>query len=235
MAGFDVGAWAWPVSNAATLDVGAWVWPLGGTVTLTWTASTSADIDHYDIYRSGADGLIDLEGAVHDTDVASPWSESVAGLTGVYAYLVRASDGTNQEANLSQMVQVNLTSGAETLRPNEPTILLAEAIVGGEISVHAMYERAGEAGVATVIEMFVNDGAGGAVDWNTSVGSATLATDALVDSVELESTGLTGGLTYLVGVRAKTAALVYDENTNTESVLTDSTAPTAPTLTATVV
>lgn len=206
------------------------------TVTLTWTASGSADVAHYNIYRNAGTGAVEFTGAVHAEDTASPWAEDMTGQTGRYEYLVRTEDSAaNEEANLSQMVAVDLTSGAQVLRPNSPEIWRAEAITAGQIEVRAMYDRTGEAGVATSIRLYVNDGAGGAMDWVNSVGSVSLATGFSRQVVDVDSTGLTGGLTYLCGIRARTAAGVEDENTTTTSVTTDSTAPSGPTLVTDIV
>ena len=206
------------------------------TFTMTYTASGSADVHHYAIYRGDAGAAVELTGSVHDTDAASPWEDGVTGLTGRYEYLLRAVDAdTNEEANLSQMIVIDLVNGVQVSRPNSPVIGGAEAIAGGEVRVHARYDREGETGVATSIRMYVNDGAGGAMDWGTSKGSATLPTGHDFFFVDMDSTGLIGAKTYLVGIRARTDAGVEDSNTETVSILTDATPPGAPTLTAEIV
>jgi len=371
------------------LFVGATSVGAAAGVFLDWTAPDSADLSHYNIYRGDP---VDLMAAVHDTSVDNSWSEAVP--AGHYEYLVRAEDAAgNEEANLSQMVAVDIDGGVQVLRPNTPEILGGEAIAGGEVKLQLRYDRTGEAAVATVIHLYT-DGAtttylpnstnctgwygydanrppntlamddetqlsgaqlntisadddnsvdtdpGGAkiaghhirykiteaegtvtditltskgygyhvtaatyafylyiwnfdsttwelldshttgskdtatgsitsnwpnyidgdgyvhalimnagtgdivnalydyynemiisysgVDWGSSVGSVALATGSTFQFVEVESSGLTGGQTYLCGVRAQTAGAVQDENTNTTSVLTDSTAPGAP-------
>ncbi len=133
------------------------------------------------------------------------------------------------------MVVVELEGGRQVSVPNSPVIMLAEAIADGEIRVAAAYDRTDEAGVATSIKMYVNDGAGGAMDWGTPVGSVTLATGPDAQAVTVDSAGLAGATTYLVGVRAQTAAAMDAVNTNTEPVLTDATAPAAPDLTTVIV
>ena len=206
-----------------------------GTLELTWTASGSADIDHYAIYRSDNTGKVQIDAAAHDTEATTTWSEDVSALTGRYAYLVRAVDADgNEEANFSQMVALNLTTGTQILRPNSPSILDARAVADGEVTVMALYLRSGEAGVATTVRLFADDGAGGGVDWDTPVATATLTTNATAQAVELTSSGLTGGLTYELGCRARTAATVEDENTDTTEVLTDATAPGTPSVTVTI-
>ena len=208
----------------------------GGTLTLTWTASTSADIDHYAIYRGTTAAPINIMGAVHATDVASPWSENVAALTGHYEYLLHAVDaGSKEEANLSQMVRVDLVAGVNTSTPNKPTVAMSEAAPGGEIRVRGQYDAYGEAGVATSVRLYVNDGAGGAIDYNTAVGTATLSSDARYEAFTIVSSGLAGSKTYLCVIRARTAAGIEDSNTTSFSVATDDVLPGAPVLTATLV
>jgi len=217
--------------------IGLWIGAAGAaTLTLTWTASGSADVDHYAIYRGDWGVPVELSAAVHDTDAASPWEDDVTGLTGRYVYLVRAVDSAgNEEANLSQMVVVDLLNGAQMLRPNSPIIAGAEAIAAGQVRIHAIYDRHGETGVATSIRMYSNDGAGGAMDWDTPVGTVSLPSGQVFFFVDVDSAGLDGAKTYLVGVRARTDAGIEDANTNTESVLTDALAPDAPVLTAEII
>jgi fibronectin type 3 domain-containing protein len=202
-------------------------------VTLTWTASPDADLGAYDIYRGDPPELL---AAPYATDAASPWTEDLTGVTDHLQYLLRAKDDEGrQEANLSQMVAIEVTAGVQVLIPNSPTILTGQAIADGEVRLTVRYDRDGATGVATSVQLYVNDGAGGAMDWGTSVGTADLATGFSLEIVDIDSTGLTGGLTYLCGVRAKTAEDVEDANTETISVVTDATAPAAPDVTATVV
>lgn len=233
----DLTCWAWGLVTPEDLDLTCWAWPAAETITVTLdcTASTSADINHYHIYRSGLDGKIDLASIHAETD-SFPWSEDITGGTGRRAYLVRAvDDDDNEEANLSQIVWVDIVAGAVSTAPNEPGLVSAVAVADGEAEVAAIYDRTGEAGEATTIYLYANDGGGGTVDWGTSIGSATLGTGRTVQMVEITSSGLTGGKTYLVGVRAETAAGVQDQNTETASVTTDAAAPDAPVVTGTVV
>ena len=203
------------------------------TLSLVWTGSDSADLDHYNIYRGDPPDFIDTP---HATDAASPWSEDVTGVTAHYEYLLRAEDaGGNEEGNLSQMVSVDLVNGVLVARPNTPLVVTAEAIADGEIRIVGQYDAKGETGEATSIRLYVNDGAGGAVDYGTSVGSATLSSQARFEAATVDSSGLSGALTYLCVIRARTDAGIEDTNTTTTSVTTDSAAPSTPTLTAAVI
>ncbi len=205
----------------------------GLVVSLSWTASASSDVDHYNIYR-GKDANIELTAAAYDTAASSPWTDSL--VDGHYEYLVRAVDGDgNEEANLSQMVAIDISGGARLQRPNEPSVLDYRAAAGGEVELTVAYVREGEDGTATEVRLYVNDGAGGAIDYNTSVGSASLASGLDFQAVTITSSGLSGGLTYRCGVRARTAGGVEDANTDHVEVTTDATAPSAPTLSGSII
>ena len=77
------------------------------------------------------------------------------------------------------------------------------------------------------LNLYVNDGAGGAIDWNTVEASASLPGFGVVQ-VTLTSSGLTAGDTYRCGVRAETDAGVEDTNTNYEEVTADDDMPFSP-------
>jgi hypothetical protein len=205
-----------------------------GTLELTWTASPSSDGDHYAVYRA-QDGDVEPWKSPHATPAGSPWSEDVSTVTGRLLYLVRAvdSDG-NEEANVSQMVAVELESGAEVARPNSPTIIEGRPAAGGEVEVVAGYTRADEGGEATKLNLYVNDGAGGAIDWGTVEASASLPGYGSAQ-VTLTSSGLTAGSTYKCGVRAETAAGVEDTNTAYIEVTADDDTPAGADLRAGVV
>ena len=177
-----------------------------------------------------------ISGTPQTTDAASPWTQNNSALTGHREYLVRAVDAAgNEEANLAQMVAIDLTAGVRDERPNQPAILGARAVADGEVEIEVAYDRTGEAGVAATVRLYANDGEGGAMDWDTPVGTANLTAGVNVQTVTIESSGLSGELTYLLGVRARTAATVEDANTTTPSLTTDATAPGASTLAATAV
>jgi hypothetical protein len=201
-----------------------------GATTVSWTKDAGAT--GYYLY-SGTTS-VDLEQTPTDLgDVASTVIDN-SGQTGQKTYLVTSYSANGESRALSAMVTLWLDSGAEVTRPNQPYIVQARAAAGGEIEVLAEYVDTDEAASPATIKMYVNDGAGGAMDWGTPVASVNLDGYLTQERKTLTSTGLTGGLTYLVGIRAVTSGDIHDGNTTTESVTTDDTAPSAPTLTSTV-
>jgi len=206
----------------------------GGTLELTWTASDSGDVDHYAVYRA-VDADIDPDAVPHATPGSSPWSEDVSGVSGRLLYLVRAVDADgHEEGNIEQMVAVDVDAGSELQRPNSPDILEGRPASGGEVEVVAGYSRSGEDGEATKVNLYVNDGAGGAIDWNTAEDTVDLPGFG-VAQVTLTSSGLTAGDTYRCGVRAETDAGVEDTNTDYVEATADDDAPSSPDLSAEVV
>jgi hypothetical protein len=201
--------------------------------TLTWTASPSSDVAGYYLYE-GTD-TVELTGTPTDLGDVTTHAIDNTGVSGRLQYLLRAYDGDgNEEQNLAQMAEIVLSNGVQSSQPNSPRILAGDPIADGEVELLVEYDRTGESGEATEVRLYVNDGAGGAMDWNTAVGTASLATGLDLQTVTVESSGLTGGLTYVCGVRAATTGGTTDTNTETVSVETDATAPGAPTLSAEV-
>ena len=195
-----------------------------GTLELTWSTSPSGDVDHYAVYRA-LDGPIEPWKGPHATPSGSPWSEDVSSVSGRLLYLVRAVDADgNEEAGVEQMVAVDLDAGSELQRPNQPDILRAVPVSGGEAEVEAGYVREGEDGKAVELRLYANDGAGGAVDYGTILDTVSL-NDTTGQSVTLTSSGLSGGNTYKLAVRAATSDGTEDRNTDTVEVTTDATAP----------
>lgn len=196
----------------------------GGTLELSWSASPSGDVDHYNVYRALDGYLMPLDGP-HATPASSPWSEDISSVSGRLTYLVRAVDADgNEEANIGQMVALDVDAGAEVGRPNSPNILRAVPVAGGDIEVDAGYSREGEDGEAAELRLYTNGGAGGAVDYGTVVDTASLD-NSEGQRVTLTASGLTDGDTYRVSVRAATSGGVEDTNTETAEATADATAP----------
>jgi len=199
--------------------------------TITWTPSTSADRDHT-AARYG--DPVELTAAPDATPSGSSWQLDQTDFTGHREFHLAAVDGDgNESASLVPMVSIDLVAGVQVERPNEPAILTARPVAGGEVELAVAYCRYGEVGTATSIRLYTNDGAGGAMDWVNHVGSTTL-TGENEQVLTVTSNGLDGAKTYLCGVRARTADGTLDQNTNTTSVLTDATGPGTPVLTLTV-
>ncbi|MFO8006889.1 MAG: hypothetical protein R6V05_04045 [Candidatus Brocadiia bacterium] len=196
--------------------------------TLDYDASPASDLDYYAI-RWG--DPVELTGTPDDTEATTSYDHDNTGFTGRRIYLVHAVDTDgNEEMGLAAMAVIDLNNGVQVSRPNSPEITESRAIASGQARVTVRYDRTGEAGVAATIELYADDGAGGAVDYNSAVGSTALDSGRQVQTVEVDSSGLSGGNTYELVARAATSGDVEDTNTDSVEVTTDATAPDAPTL-----
>ena len=203
-----------------------------GLTTLSWTAS--ADATGYNLYTSTVDGPVRLTGTPTDLGNVVTTDVDNSSTTGEMTYLIRAYNATVEEANIEQMVKIDLTGGVQILTPNSPSIVSGVAIAGGQVRVVASYVGEGADGVAATIRVYSNDGAGGAVSYVTPVATGTLRATAAYQVATLDTAGLDGQKTYKLVARARTAVGVEDTNTVEIEVLTDSVLPTPATLTGTL-
>jgi len=202
-------------------------------LTLSWTQSPDADVVSYAIYRNDGEGPIDIS-SVYGTSGTPSWSESLEGLSGRFEYLVRACDGTNEEANVAQLASIDLVNGVRVMRPNSPGGGTAVSLAGGGLRLSSHYNRSGEAGVATRINFYSNDGLGGEIDYVSP--AATVGLSGMAEqTVCAEPTGLAEGRQYSFVARAETDAGVEDGSEAVFSGLTDGDGPPGVTLWAEVV
>ena len=177
----------------------------GNTVTITWTASTSSDIDHYAIYLSGDDGILEFDGTITDTTGNLTWDYIFSpGTTGTFAIMVRAVDsGGRMERGIFNVVYLSLDTGAEDNLPNNPYDIAAWFLpYPSRVRVRFFYDARDEIGRAIEARIYSNGGAG-AIDWNTPVD--TLRIRYVEEPTEYTWTSDTlGNGTYKVAVRLAT-------------------------------
>lgn len=206
-----------------------------GDTTLTWTKSTSADAAGYYL-RSGDEDGVDITSATTDLGDVATFEIDNSAATGHLQYWLTCYDGDGKEsAALDPMAQLDVAAGIQVLRPNTPDLLGAWAIAAGQVRVAARYDSRSEEATPATIELYSNDGLGGAMNWAVAVGSTALTAGKTSETLEVDSAGLIAARTYLVGIRAKTSGGVEDLNTNTESVLTDAVGPGAIVIAGSVV
>lgn len=205
------------------------------TITLTWAASPS-NIDHYNVYKSNSDGLIDL-GTVYDTTTSTTWSEDVSGDTGNIGYLIRAVETNGiEEASLINSASIEIEDGVEVGFPAEPERITVDAIESAKVEVEFMYDPAKEQnppGNGQEARIYY-DNATGTMDWSTPLGTVALDGPVRRTFYDWESDALTDGETYKFGVRVASDTQETD-NTDTYEVTARDSAPTTPELTVEVV
>jgi hypothetical protein len=205
------------------------------TITLSWTPSPS-NIDHYNIYKSNSDGLIDLS-TVYDTTASTTWNDDVSGDTGHIGYLVRAVEANGiEEASLINSASIEVENGAEVGFPAEPERITVDAIESAKVRVDFMYDPAKEQnppGNGQEARIYC-DNATGTMDWSTPLGTVALDGPVRRTFYSWQSDALIDGETYKFGVRVASDTQETD-NTDTYDVTVRDSAPTTPELTVTVV
>ena len=182
------------------------------TLTITWTASTSADIATYRVRSNGGSGLLGYSSTPVQDSAALTYEQVFTNEDGLYIFSVRAvdSDG-NEEGNISQVVFVPLDNGLESWHPVGPRLVEATAIADGKVQVEFLYDPALEInGPGAAFEARIYWDAGtGTVDFTSS--TAPLATVAM-DGPEVptrytwDSDVLSNDQEYLFVVRIATEA-----------------------------
>lgn len=229
------------VPLAPTDIVGSWN-PTTHIFTISWTASASADINHYAIRHNGGAGPIRLDDAPEATTALTSWPIDLTGVTEDYEFLVRAVDaGGHEEQNLREMVRISVIAGVAQGFPATPQDVDVFASAGGKATVGFTYypdNEAGEGvpGVAVEARIFWDNGTG-TVDWNTPLDVLAMSNPIEPTAFSWESGALAND-TYLFGVRVATAAAgggIETDNTDEYEVTTNDDTPSATDLEVAVV
>ena len=195
------------VPNAPTNIAGSWN-PTTHVLTISWTASDSADIDHYAIRHNGGSGFVRLDDTPEDTEATTSWTIDLTGLTGDYEFLIRAVDADgNENADISQMIAISVVAGIAQGRPADPDAVKVEPIAGGKARLSFTYAPSKETGfvaggVAKEARIFWDNGTG-TMDWNTPLDTLLMDNPTALARWSWDSGVLTNG-TYLFGVRIAT-------------------------------
>ncbi len=147
-------------------------------LTVTWTASASADVDHYAIYLSGDDGVLEFDGDITDTATGTSWEyEFSAGITGTFGVMVRAVDSAgNMERGIFNVEYFSLLDSVLTCLPNVPTAISAgQSVHEGKAQVTFTYDTRDEIGLAVEARFFANSTPGGPINWLTPVDTMPIA------------------------------------------------------------
>ena len=136
-------------------------------LTVTWTESASSDIDHYAIYLSGDDGVLEFDGDITDTTTGTSWEyEFAAGITGTFGVMVRAVDATEMERGIFNVEYFALSGSSLLCLANEPAAISAgQSVHEGKAQVTFTYDARDEIGIAVEARFFSNSTPGGPIDW----------------------------------------------------------------------
>lgn len=220
---------------------GSWN-PTTHILTLSWTASPSADVNHYAIRHNGGSGTVRLDDAPEDTEVTTSWTIDLTAATGNYEFLVRAvDDDSKEEQNLSQMIAIEVDNGVAQSRPSVPTSVDAFAISGSKARITYTYFPSREtgfgAGGAAKEGRVYSDNGTGVMDFVTPIGLVPMNFPTDPQSYSFD-TGALANDTYLFAVRIATATGgggFETENTDTHPVTISDAVPDTPDLNVEVI
>ncbi len=196
------------------------------TLTLTWQASSSADVAAYRM-REGLEPL-DLDGAPVQESGALSYQRVFTNETGTFVWSVRAVDADgNEERNVTQTLALAFHDGALVVRPAEPRMVQVHPAGGGALTVEFLYDPryedpapawgavAGEGGAAEARIYW--DGGTGTVDLGTPVGTVSLDGPVAPARYAWTSGRLAASTTYLWVVRISAASGIETQNTRAVS------------------
>lgn len=199
--------------------------------TLTWADPSDIGAGSVKIYGNGGSESIPYAdySAPIDTVAAGveEWESPELSAGTYWIFGLRVNDGTNEELNTDVLAVVRIGSAQEVIgSPPPKPILVASAGGGGSVMLTAYLLNTGE--VAKKVNFYVNNGAGGAVDYGTPIGSISVVNAGVLDAAMLTTTPFSE-VEYIFGAKAENAT--GDEGfAAVEIKLTpDATAPDAPT------
>lgn len=159
---------------------------------------------------------------------ALPWVSPALAFPAVHRFTVRRFSGVYEDADTREILLELDAAGQRIVRPTSPDSLKAAAAPSGGATVTAIYDGQSDEEPATAAVLYYDNGTG-IVDYVTPLATATLRFDggSRRSEISFAVTGLTNGTTYLFSVRARTAKGAEDQNTDTASVVADTTPPAA--------
>ena len=208
------------------------------TLTLTWTASTSADVATYPVRSSAGEPELDVDGAPVQDDATTTYSQVFTTETGIYVFAVHAKDTDgNEEQNITEAVIVPMANGLTIALPDEPRIVIADPSAGGKVTVSWLYrpdEEYNGPGAAFEARIYY-DNATGTIDYTTPLATVAMSNPTSTLRYSWTSGVLTNDVEYLFDVRIATAAHPAGIETDNEvkhGATPSNVSPTTPTLTA---
>lgn len=203
----------------------------GGNVTLTWADPSDISGGDVKVYHNAGDAdnqFVDY-GTVIATIPAGTQSWTAAIGDGIWAFGLRVDNGTAEELNTLIMASMRIESAAQVGNaPSRPT-LSAQATAGGTVLLRGSVNPGSSLGVPNKIKFFTNDGAGGAVDYGTALGSGFITLSRLMATAmaTLTTTGY-NETERIFGCRAYTSAGVASQNAAEFTITPEATAPPDP-------
>lgn len=199
--------------------------------TLTWVDPADIGGGTVDIFTNGGDvtkPFADYNTSI--SSIAAGVQTFVSGVLaeGLHVFGIRVTNATGQEPNTSVIVSVRLDSSADEIgNPPPKPFLEAEPAEAGKVILTAYALPLGADGVPTQAKFFTNDGAGGAVDFNTPLDTISMIGVGHFRAA-LFKTVVYGETARKFAAQTVTAAGSVSLNSDEVTVTPDATAPSVP-------
>ena len=198
----------------------------------SFVESDTAGVSGYKVYHNNGNGDIDYDTVVLYVAAGNTTFDLSLTTAGEWKVGLRAYNAAWTEDNIDVLSEFELGgSPMDHLepKPNTPIALIVTPKSGGTFLVNCVYPAHNEESKATIVNIYCDDGAGGAIDYNT-----VIATDAVdehikgedaVLEIEATSIALTDGKTYTFAAKAATASGTKSDASETATGTADATAP----------
>lgn len=205
-----------------------------GVASFTFSDSISSGVASYNIYRNdGAGGDIDYNTIIQNVAFGLEAFSTAGWSSGEWDIALRAVNASFEEDNVDIFLSFELGGSPIDILEDRPNIPIAFSIIpsaGGTFLCICTYDAFEEAGEATEINFYTNDGLGGAVNFTSSVATAAIEEhtqgEQLLLEIEATSSGLIDTRTYIFIARAATITGRESENSESATGVADSTVPT---------
>jgi glucuronoarabinoxylan endo-1,4-beta-xylanase len=181
----------------------------------------------YHIYANSGSGPIDYSTIIATITgfTTTTWTSSALSHPGDWKFGVRAFNSSGEEQNLDVFAEIILDSSGNdiTNRPAPPNGLRALAMAAGAIRVEWTYTAFLTSSAKKPTGFHVYTGTGGSPSYASPAATVSYSS-AIAGMFVANLTGLTGGTTYSIGVRAYNAT-AEEPNTTFVNVTADATGP----------
>jgi hypothetical protein len=179
-------------------------------------------LEGFNVYSNAGMGPINYN-APFATVYGLTWTSPPLTYPDTWRFGVRAFNQYGEEKNLDAAVTVILDGNGNdiTLRPSAPVGLRSFALAGGAVRSEWAHPVVNRATVPTGFNVYI--GTGGVPNYGSPV-ATVLYSSAIANAFVCNLTGLTGGTTYQIGVRAYNA-VAEEPNTSFVSVTADTAGP----------
>ena len=201
--------------------------------TITWTDPSDIGAGNIRIYHNSGDAdkpYADYGTIIDTVSAATETWESPVLTEGYWVFGLRAYNGSVEELNTAIMERVRIDASLNAVVGYPPSPILAVSTsVGGKVRLTAYVNSFLAGGFASTVQFFTNDGAGGAVDYGTPLGTGYygLTSAGEMRYVEFETSAY-GETSRIFGAKCYTEGGTESNNAQEMTIIPNATLPPQP-------